>query len=226
MATDRFRELAEEFRTVLSGRSSLFDAVVPPVVFVGMNALAGFEVAVWSSLAFVLLIAVFRLARRQPLRYALGGLGGALLAIAVAWLLGRAEGYVVPSLISGAATILVALVSVIARRPMVAWTSALARRWPWGWYWHPRVRPAYSEVTLVWVVFFVLRLVLQLFVFESGDATALAVVQILTGWPMTAVLLVLSYLYGTWRLRNLQGPSVEEFRAGSEPPWTGQQRGF
>jgi len=39
-------------------------------------------------------------------------------------------------------------------------------------------------------------------------------------------LLVISYLYGTWRLRHLKGPSVEEFKAGAEPPWTGQRRGF
>jgi hypothetical protein len=38
--------------------------------------------------------------------------------------------------------------------------------------------------------------------------------------------LIASYLYGTWRLRNLGGPSVEEFKSGAEPPWEGQQRGF
>jgi hypothetical protein len=38
--------------------------------------------------------------------------------------------------------------------------------------------------------------------------------------------LVISYIYGTWRLKYLRGPSVEEFRAGAEPPWTGQRRGF
>jgi hypothetical protein len=40
------------------------------------------------------------------------------------------------------------------------------------------------------------------------------------------VLLIVSYLYGTWRLRNLGGPSVEEFQAGEEPPWESQRRGF
>jgi hypothetical protein len=29
------------------------------------------------------------------------------------------------------------------------------------------------------------------------------------GWPATIVLLVVSYLYGTWRLRNLSGPSTK-----------------
>jgi len=39
-------------------------------------------------------------------------------------------------------------------------------------------------------------------------------------------LLVVSYLYGIWRLGNLEGPSVEEFKLGQEPPWEGQKRGF
>ncbi|MBN1178833.1 MAG: DUF3159 domain-containing protein [Anaerolineae bacterium] len=226
MVVDTFRELADQFRTVLNGRSTLFDVTVPPVAFVGLNALAGFEVAVWGALAFAALIVVVRLMRHQPLRYAFGGVGGTVLAIAVAWLVGRAAGYLLPSLLSGAVTVLVAVGSVVVRRPMVAWTSALARRWPWGWYWHPRVRPAYSEVTLAWAAFYIVRLALQLFVFRDGDATALAAVQIATGWPATVVLLVLSYLYGTWRLRHLGGPSVEEFTSGAEPPWAGQQRGF
>jgi hypothetical protein len=118
------------------------------------------------------------------------------------------------------------LASVLAGRPLVAWTSYVARRWPLAWYWHPRVRPAYSEVTLMWVAFLTLRLLLQLLLFQEQSVGTLAVIQVVSGWPATIVLLVLSYLYGTWRLRHLRGPSVEEFKAGTEPPWEGQRRGF
>jgi hypothetical protein len=115
---------------------------------------------------------------------------------------------------------------VIVKRPLVALTSHLARGWPLKWYWHPRVRPAYGEVTLVWAVFFALRLAVQWFLFQEAEAAIFGLLSVLMGWPATIVLLVVSYLYGTWRLRNLGGPSVEEFEKGSEPPWEGQQRGF
>jgi hypothetical protein len=108
----------------------------------------------------------------------------------------------------------------------VAWTSYIARRWPLDWYWHPQVRPAYSEVTWLWVAFFGLRLLLAFSLFQREATGALAVVQLVTGWPATIILLIISYLYGTWRLRNLGGPSVEEFKASAEPPWEGQRRGF
>jgi len=226
MKTGKVRELVEEFRTVFAGRSNLIDSIVPPVIFLIVNALLGFQVAMWGSLAIALLITVVRLGRRQSLRYALGGVGGVILAIVITQLLGRAEGYFLPGMVTGGLTVIGCLVSVIAGRPLVAWTSYIARRWPLDWYWHPKVRPAYNEVTLAWAVFFALRLGLQWSLFQGQAAGLLAVIQVVTGWPATIALLVVSYLYGTWRLRHLRGPSVEEFKAGAEPPWTGQRRGF
>ena len=78
----------------------------------------------------------------------------------------------------------------------------------------------------MWVLFFGLRLLLQFNLFQGEAANLLGIVQILTGWPATIILLIVSYLYGTWRLRNLGGPSVKEFQSEAEPPWEGQQRGF
>jgi len=222
----KFRELIEEFRTVFAGRSSLVDSIVPPLVFLIVNALSGLEYATWGALLVALSFAVFRLVRRQPLRYALGGLGAVGVAVLISRLLGRAEGYFLPAIITGGLTVGIAVISVIAGRPMVALTSHVYRRWPLAWYWHPQVRPAYSEVTWLWAVFFALRLLLQLSFFQGTGAGLLAALQIATGWPATILLLVISYLYGTWRLRQLRGPSVEEFKTGAEPPWTGQRRGF
>lgn len=220
------RELVEEFRLVFTGRSNLIDSIIPPVIFLIINALLGFEYAMWGSLGIALLTTVVRLGRHQALRYALGGVGGVILAILITQLLGRAEGYFLPGIVTGGLTVIGCLVSVIASRPLVAWTSYIARRWPLDWYWHPKVRPAYNEVTLAWAVFFAIRLGLQWSLFQEQAAGLLGIIQVVTGWPATIALLVISYLYGTWRLRHLKGPSVEEFKAGAEPPWTGQRRGF
>jgi hypothetical protein len=224
--SDKIREVADEFRTVVAGRSNLLDSIIPPLLFLLINALLGFQYAMWGSLVVAGAITLLRLRRRQSLLYALGGIGGVLLAIVLAQVLGRAEGYFLPGIITGGLTVLACLVSIIARRPLVAWTSYIARRWPREWYWHPRVRPAYSEVTWFWTVFFAVRLLLEVFLFQEEAADLLAVAKVLTGWPATIVLLVVSYLYGTWRLGNLGGPSVKEFKQGAGPPWEGQRRGF
>ena len=226
MKTGKVRELTEEFRSVVVGRSNITDSIVPPLVFVVINALWGLQYAIAGSFAFAMLIALLRLSRRQSVKFALGGVGGVVLAAVVAQLLGRAEGYFLPSIVTGGGTLVICLLSIVVRRPMVAWTSYLARGWPLEWYWHPQVRPAYSEVTWLWALFFAIRLLIQLALFQGAAPELLAVVNVAMGWPATIVLLVVSYLYGTWRLRSLSGPSVEEFKRGAEPPWTGQQRGF
>jgi hypothetical protein len=226
MKHSKSRELLDELRTVFTGRSPVLDAILPPVLFILVNGLAGFQAAMWSALALSVVIAAMRIIQKQPLTYALAGVGSVAVAIGIVWFLGRSEGFFLPGLISGSMTLLLTVISLVIHRPIVAWTSYFARRWPLDWYWHPQVRPAYSEVTIAWAVFFAARLFLQYSVFQSEDVTLLAVTNLITGWPATVLLLVLTYLYGTWRLTKLQGPSVEEFRNSLPAPWQGQRRGF
>lgn len=222
---DKVLELVEEFRAVM-GKVGLLDTILPPILFLLLNGLAGFTVAMIGALGLSALIAILRRYRGQSLLYALAGLGSVSLAIALALLLGRSEGFFLPGIVNGGLTMTLALVSLLIRKPMVAWTSFLARRWPLEWYWHTRVRPAYTEVTLVWTLFFILRLWWQVTLYQVRNESQLALVNALTGWPATIVLLIISYLYGTWRLAQLRGPSVEEFRNGTPAPWQGQRRGF
>lgn len=226
MKQSKLHELLDELRAVLAGRNSFIDAILPPVLFLLINGLAGFQAAMWSALALSMVIAVGRLFRRQSISYALAGVGSVAVAIGIVWVLGKSEGFFLPGLVSGSMTLLLTIISLLIRRPMVAWTSYIARRWPLDWYWHPQVRPAYSETTFAWAVFFAVRLYVQYAVFQSQDVTLLAVTNFITGWPFTIALLVLTYLYGTWRLANLKGPSVEEFRADVPAPWQSQRRGF
>ena len=222
---DKARELLEEFRSV-TGKVGLLDTVLPPILFLLLNGLAGFTAAMIGALGLSIVIAAFRLRRDQSLLYALAGLGSVGLAIAFALLLGRSEGFFLPGIVNGGLTVALALVSLLIRKPMVAWTSYLARRWPLDWYWHEKVRPAYTEVTVAWLAYFALKLFWQVSLFQGREIDELTLVNTLTGWPATIALLIISYLYGTRRLAQLRGPSVEEFRNGAPAPWSGQKRGF
>lgn len=226
MQQSKWHELLEEIRTVFTGRNSFFDAILPPIIFLLINGLVGFQAAMWSALILSAGIAILRIVRKQSLTYALAGVGSVAVAIGLARYLGKSEGFFLPGLISGSMTLLLTILSLVIRRPMVAWTSYIARRWPLDWYWHPQVRPAYSEVTFAWVIFFTARLLLQFALFENQDVNSLALTNFVTGWPATILLLIFSYLYGTWRLAHLSGPSVEEYRNNVPPPWQSQRRGF
>lgn len=226
MQQSKWHELLEEIRTVFTGRNSFFDAILPPIIFLLINGLVGFQAAMWSALILSAGIAILRIVRKQSLTYALAGVGSVAVAIGLARYLGKSDGFFLPGLISGSMTLLLTILSLVIRRPMVAWTSYIARRWPLDWYWHPQVRPAYSEVTFAWVIFFAARLLLQFALFENQDVNSLALTNFVTGWPATILLLIFSYLYGTWRLVQLSGPSVEEYRNNVPPPWQSQRRGF
>ena len=170
----KLRELVEEFRTVTAGRGNLIDAAIPPVTFLVANPLLGFDTAAYGALLSALLLGALRLARGQPLKYALSGLGATVLAIVAVRVLNRAEAYFLPGVVTGLLTVIACGLSVMVRRPLVTWTSHLIRRWPLGWYWHPRVRPAYSEVTIAWGIFFALKLALQAYLLREARTGALA----------------------------------------------------
>jgi hypothetical protein len=86
-------------------------------------------------------------------------------------------------LVNDGATVIILLLSILVKRPAVAFTSFVTRRWPLEWYWHPRVRPAYSEVTAIWVVFFAAKLAVQYYLYRINDLSILAVFNVVGGWP-------------------------------------------
>ena len=220
-------EIREEFLSVFSGAGTrLLDSVVPLLIFFAGNPFFGVDIALWGALAAAGIFAAVRITRRESLVYALAGFGGVALAAVFVRLSGSEAGFYLPGLITNAVTVVLCAVSVLLNRPLVAWTSRLTRRWPTEWYWHPKVLPAYNEVTILWAVAFAVQLGLKFRFYQQGDLNALGISEFLFGWPFTVILLVISYLYGLWRLANLGGPSVEEFKAGAEPPWEGQKRGF
>lgn len=217
--------IRDELRMVMS-RASLLDAVVGPLVFAVANAVAGAGAAVAAGLSAAAAVVLWRMIRGGSLSYALGGVGGTVLASVLVAVTGRAEDYFLPGIISGAGMTLALVASVIVGYPLVAVISSVTRQWPLEWFRHPRVRPAYALTTWIWAGFFALRTIAQFLLYRSGSVETLALVRVVTGWPALLALLVVTYLVGRSRLASLGGPSVQEWEEGADPPWSGQQQGF
>ncbi len=219
------REVAGELRTV-SGRGGLVDGVLPPLLFVTVNAFAGLQPAAYAGIGLAVLIVLWRLVRKNSARYAFSGLVGTAIAIGLALRSGDARNYFLPGIITGALTSVLIVATIAARRPFVAWTSWATRQWPLEWYWHPRVRPAYTATSWLWFGFFAIRTGAQAWLYATERTTTLGVVRAVTGWPGLLALLVATYALGRKMLVSLEGPSVEEFETGKPPPWSSQQHGF
>lgn len=224
---DKFKELLDELKTVFGGRGlKILDVIVPLLIFLVVRSNLGLIPALFGSIGSAVIFFLVRIIQKDNLTYALAGLGGVLLAAGFALLSGSDVGFFIPGLVSGGLTVVLCLLSVLLKRPLAAYSSYLTRRWPLDWYWHARVRPAYSEVTLFWAIGFAARLGLEFLLFSQGAVNSLGLIRTLLGWPYTVLILILSYLYGIRRLSILGGPSVEEFRSGASQPWVGQKRGF
>jgi Protein of unknown function (DUF3159) len=177
-------------------------SALPVVVFVAVNATAGLRPAIWSAVLVAVLLAGYRLVRRQPVQQAATGLFGVLVAAAIAGHTGQARGYfllgIVGSILYGA----IFAITLIVRRPLVGllWEFLDPAPLPEGvrWYRVPLLRRAYDVATLAGLAMFAARAVVQLSLFRDNRTGWLAVARIAMGFPL--YLLVLAF--GFWVVRR------------------------
>ena len=219
-------DLRSELQGLFVGDRTLGDSFLAPVAFVVVNAFTTLFAAAVAALAVGGAVAAWRVRKGQQVSYAFGGILAIGFAAFLALRSGRAETFFLPGIIGATLLAIAAVLSMAARRPLVAWSSWAQRRWPLEWYWRPDVRPAYTAATAVWAVYFAARAGLQWYLYLTERPETLAAVRVLTSWPTLIPLLIATYVYGNRRLGQLGGPTVAEFEAGSAGPFRGGQRGF
>lgn len=219
-----FKEVSEELKSVITGKT--VDAMIPPFIYIIANTLWGLSVAVVLAVIASLALVAHRFQAKKTWTYALSGLIGIIIAATFAFIANNAANYYLPKFLSSVGLILLTLVSLILRKPLAAWLSHLSRGWELEWFWRKDVKPAYTEVTLFWLILMCMRAMLQFLMLLRGDITTLFIVNTLLGLPVTLSVLVLSYIYGIWRLKKLGGPGIDEHRMNQPKPWKGQTRGF
>lgn len=217
-------EVKEELMTVVSGKT--IDAMISPLVFIIANSFVSLTHAIILSVVIAISIGFLRIMKKQNWRYAFGGLLGLLFASGLSYLTSSVANYFFPKIISSFLGLLMTVISIILDKPLAAFVSHLSRAWQLDWYWRKDVKPAYREVTLFWAFFFSVRLGLLITLYLKGNVWRLVWMNTLLGLPSTVIVLIISYLYGIWRLKNLKGPGIEEYRSGKQRPWKGQTRGF
>jgi hypothetical protein len=218
------KEILEELTSVLSGKT--LDAIVPPLIFVIINSMYDLTTAIFVALLISASFGIYRLIRKQSGLYAFGGSLGIILAGGFAYLANNATNYFLPGIVTNAFVLLLSLFTLTIDKPLAAYASHLTRGWKLDWFWRKDVKPAYREVTMLWSLFFLIRTIIQVTLFLSDNVDALIWANTIMGLPVTIVVLVLSYIYGIWRLRNLRGPGIDEYLENKNAPFRGQTRGF
>jgi hypothetical protein len=179
----------------IGGPLGIAEAVLPSMLFsivfaITKAALPSVAGAAGLSLMFI----VIRLIQRKPVTQALVG----ALAIALAaWLAlrdgGQAADYFVPGFITNATYGFVFLISVLVRYPIMGFVGQFLFGLA-NWRKTDFLYRRFQFVTLVWVAFFSLRLLIQLPLYFSNQVELLATSRIIMGAPAYAGLLALTWV--------------------------------
>lgn len=166
-------------------------AAIPPVVFVIVNAVSGLRPAVIAAIGSAVLLAVYRLARRQSVQQALAGLFGVVVAAVIAARTGQARGYFLLGIWSSFIYAGVFIASMLARRPVVGLLWEFLDPTPGEdappWYRRPALLRAYLIATLIGTTMFAARGIVQLTLFRHNATGWLAFARIVMGFPLYVV---------------------------------------
>jgi hypothetical protein len=143
--------------------------------------------AVAASAVVVLVLLVSRLVARQTPRYVLSAVAATAVAAFFALRSGRAEDAFLPGILTSAAWGAAALVSVLARWPVVGFIVAAGDPRmaddPLGWRRDRGLVRVCQRLTMVLVGLYVLRVAVMLPMYLAGEVTLLGIAKIVLGWP-------------------------------------------
>lgn len=188
----------------VGGKLGIAESTLPFLAFTVVwsltdrSILAGGIVAV----AITLVLALARLRKRQTLQFAFSGVIGVAFGAFVANRTGNAEDFFLPGILINAGSALAYLISIAVRRPLLGLIVSTLTGEGNSWYTDPERRRAYTKASWVWVALFCFRLSIQLPLYLSGSVGILAVAKVITGLPLFALGLWVSYLM----LRPVVGP--------------------
>jgi hypothetical protein len=184
----------EPVLTQLGGVSGLIYSSLPVLVFVPVSGVFGLLPAVGAALGVAALILLWRLIRRGPIQPAVSGFFGVAVCTLIAYLLGESKGYFLLGIWMSLLWAVVFAASVLIRRPAVGylWSWATGRDRSWR-----QLRAAvyaFDVATLVWVLVFASRFVVQRLLYNADQTGWLAVTRIAMGWPLTVLAAIATYV--------------------------------
>lgn len=181
----------------IGGWRGVIDSGVPTAVFVTAYVLAdqALTPAVIAAVAAGIVIALWRLVRRESLQQVVTGFGAVLVAAFFTRWTGRAQDFFLPGLITNIAYGTAFLISVLVRWPLLGVIVGFVTGTGMAWRQDPAQRRIFAAASWLWVGLFFGRLIVQVPLYLAQAVEVLGIVKIVMGWP-----LFLAAAYFTYRL--------------------------
>jgi hypothetical protein len=191
---------SEQLAEQLGGVRGIVESGIPVLVFVIVNVAWTLRPALIISVASAVLIAGWRLSRKQSVRHAVNGLFGIGLGVILAWKTGSAKDFYLPGILLSLAYGVALLASVAFRRPLVGWIwSLVLAGGSMEWRDHPRLVRTFGWLTVLWAAIYLIKVVVQGGLYLANQANALGVARIALGYPPYAMLLAIT----VWAVRRV-----------------------
>lgn len=194
----------------IGGWRGMIDSGLPTVVFITVYVIAARQLqpALIAAIVVGVLLAVYRLIRRQRLQQVLTGFLGLAIAAGFSAWTGQAENFFLPGLITNVAYGSAFVVSILVRWPLLGVAMGYLTGDGTSWRQDQRLMRTYSAASWVWVGVFFGRLVVQVPLYLAAAVELLGVARVVMGWP-----LFLAAAYVTYRVLS---PVYQQRRAATE----------
>ena len=196
----------------IGGISGLIYSSLPVLVFVPVSTNFGLIPAISAALGVAAIIFVWRLIRRESLQPAISGFIGVGVSALIAYLVGASKGYFLLGIWSSLVYAGIFALSVVIRRPLVGYVWGWVNGHDKGWRRVRRAVVAFDVATLVWVLVFGARFLVQHRLYDDDQTGLLGVARIAMGWPLTAVAALVTYLAIRTAQRALREADTAEAR--------------
>lgn len=179
----------------MGGRLGIVEAVLPTILFISVFSFTqeGLPAVVAAASSSVVFLVVRLITKGMLSQVLIGGLGVAIAAFLALREGGQTEDYFLIGFYTNAAYGSVLLISILVRQPLIGVAVGLLTGNK-DWKKIPSISYRFYLVTTLWVIFFSLRLIVQLPLYFAGAIEALATARLVMGAPMYALLLVASWL--------------------------------
>ncbi|WP_018352887.1 DUF3159 domain-containing protein [Longispora albida] len=210
--SEQLPPFSEQLAQQLGGVRGLIESGIPVVVFVLGNVLFGYlkvpsalNWAIGCAVASALVIAAYRLWRKQTVRHAVNGLVGIAIGAYLAWKTGDAKAFYLPGIITNVVYGVVLLGSVLVGKPIIGYVWAVvANGGKQDWSARMELVRTFRWVTCFWAALFLVKGGIQyaLWASEAASATALGIARLGLGYPPW----VLGLAVTAWAVRRAGRP--------------------
>jgi hypothetical protein len=208
---EKLPTISEQIADQLGGMRGLIESSVPVLAFVLLNFIVGLDavgleertglyIAIAGALGTAVLIAIYRLARKEPVRHAVNGVIGIALGAYLAARSGNAKDFYLPGILLTLGQAGVLLLSTAFRRPIIGYIWAvMANKGKHDWLQNRKLLATFQWLTVAWAASLIVRGGVQAVLYWLDRADLLGVARIFLSWPIYAGMLALT----VWAVRRV-----------------------